>query len=81
MLKWRSPLLGGAVVRGLLPEPLGVLLMVLLTKAAAFPISSLTFFICGMAAVEEVTFRFVLAVFDDMIGKRTTLLARQGKGL
>ena len=69
-------------MRGLLPEPPGVLLMeALFTKAAAFPISSLTFFICGMAAVEEVTFRFVLAVFDDMIGKRTTLLARQGKGL
>ena len=68
-------------MRGLLPEPADVLLMVLLTKAAAFPISSLTFFICGMAAVEEVTFRFVLAVFDDMIGKRTTLLARQEKGL
>ena len=79
MLKWRNPLLGGAVVRGLLPEPPGVLLMeALFTKAAAFPISSLTFFICGMAAAEEGTFRFVLDVFDDMTGTRATLLARQG---
>lgn len=63
-------------MRGLLPEPPVVLLMSLSTKAAAFPIPSLTFFINGngMTVVEEGSLRFiVLGVFDDMIGVRTML--------
>lgn len=51
-------------MRGLFPA-----LVSLSTKAAVRPSSSLTFFICGMAAVERGSLRFIvlLGIVDDII--------------